>query len=225
MQRFDGVTIATSTATDGSMKRSGDDAAAVDASRRRFLLEHGTSLEQSVLVQLDYDSDDFCRYSLVDASAAGEGMLRPGRIADGLATRTSGLVLFLPLADCIGAVLYDPEHWALMLTHLGRHNLEQDGARRSVEFMVKAFGTNPRRLEIHFSPSAGKQNYPFFAFGNKSLAEVAVEQLRVAGVPRQTIQLSSVDTTTDQNYFSHSEFLKGNRVSDGRFAVMAKLSS
>ena len=217
------VKIAVSTVNDGSMKRNGGDVDQIDNNRRKFLVRHETTLEDTTLVQLDYNSDDFCRYNVVDELAKGEGMTRDGRIADGLATKTPGVTLFLPLADCIGVVLYDPEHEALMVTHLGRHNLQQHGGEKSVEFMKEQFGTDPAKLEIWFSPSAGGENYPLFAFENKSLAEVASEQLLRAGVVKDHIELSSIDTTKDTEYFSHSEFLKGNRPIDGRFTMAATL--
>ena len=110
-----------------------------------------------------------------------------------------------------------------MVTHLGRHNLEQHGGQKSVEFMMKKFNTSPGKLEIHFSPSAGRENYPLFSFGGKSLAEVAVEQLTAAGVRSETIELSLIDTTIDERYFSHSQYLKGRRPSDGRFAIISWL--
>lgn len=210
--------------SDGTMKKTEGDSIVVDSNRRRFLESKGMSIERSVLVRLDYNSEDFCRYSVVDDTAAGEGMVRDGRIADGLATQTKNLALFLPLADCIGVVLYDPEHEACMLTHLGRHNLEQRGGEKSVEFMVTQFGTNPSKLEVYFSPSAGKANYPVFSFDGQSLAEVALAQLGASGVTRSNITLSSIDTTTDDRYFSHSEFLKGHCPTDGRFAIAAWLS-
>ncbi len=217
-----GVKIAISQVKDGTMK-DGASSAKIDENRRVFLEKNSLSLQKSVLVRLDYDSEDFCRYDVVDEVAPGEGMVRDGRIADGLATQTKALTLFLPLADCIGAVLYDPEHKALMLTHLGRHNLEQNGGQRSVEFMAEKFNTNPANLQISLSPSASAENYPLFTFENRGMQEVVVRQFVAAGVQPSNIAQSSTDTTTDTNYFSHSEFLKGNREIDGRFAVVAWL--
>lgn len=217
------VKIAISKVNDGTMKRVGNNLLEVDTNRQKFLDKHGASLERAVLVQLDYDSEEFCRYSVVDAGKAGEGMVREGRIADGLATREKGLMLFLPLADCVGAVLYDPTHEALMLTHLGRHNLEQNGGQKSVEFMTKQFGTDPSNIEVTLSPSAGAEHYPLHTFDNKSLQEVTCEQLISGGVLPGHITRSAVDTTKDAGYFSHSEYLKGNRESDGRFAIVAAL--
>ena len=218
------VNIVVSTVKDGTMKRDSASVSQVDNNRRLFLEKYSSSPDESVLVQLDYNSDDFCHYESVDDTAAGEGMARDGRIADGVATQAKHLTLFLPLADCIGAVLYDSEHEALMLTHLGRHNLEQNGGQKSVEFMTSTYGTHPENLEVWLSPSAGAENYPLFSFEGRSLQDVTLEQLIQAGVLESNIELSNIDTTKDENYFSHSEFLKGNRQTDDRFAVVAWLS-
>lgn len=217
------VKIAASTASDGSIRRSHDSQAIIHEATIPFLKKHHVSEDRTVLVRLDYNSDDFCRYDVVDETAAGEGMTRDGRVADGLATQTKNLALFLPLADCIGMVLYDPGSEALMLTHLGRHNLEQNGGQRSVEFMSERFGTRPESLEVFLGPSAGHENYPLFAFDGRSLADVATEQLRAVGITKRNIEISPIDTTKDLAYFSHSEFLKGHRETDGRFAIAAML--
>lgn len=219
-----GSKIATSTTIDGSMKRTGNDARIIEQNRVLFLAKHHTSPDKSVLVQLDYDSDDFCRYEVVDENAAGEGMTRSGRVADGLATQAKNLGLFLPLADCNGVVLHDPVHQAIMLTHLGRHNLEQYGGVKSVEFMIKQFGSNPAKLHVHFSPCAGKKQYPLHSFGDSGIAEISKQQLCSVGVLSANIIDPDIDTTIDANYFSHSEFLRGNRSNDGRFAVLAMLT-
>lgn len=221
------VSIFVSTTNDGTMRLTDDmprdDEKIVIENRRRFLEKHGVQPEQTVRVQLDYQSKDFCRYSTVAQQAGGEGIIRNGRIADGVATRQKNLALFLPLADCVGAVLYDPRHEVLMLSHLGRHNLEQNGGQKSVEYMAEQFGTLPQDIEVWCSPAAGRANYPLLAFDNKSLAEVAQDQLIAAGVQSENIELSLIDTTAHSDYFSHSQFLKGNQSIDGRFAVVAMM--
>ena len=111
-----------------------------------------------------------------------------------------------------------------MLSHLGSHNLEQFGGTKSIEFLVENFQSNPKDITVWLSPAAGKDNYPLFAFADRSMHEVATEQLLKAGVNLEHITRSLVDTTKDINYFSHSEFLKGNRDSDGRFAVVTVMN-
>lgn len=219
------VTVAVSTVKNGTMKRGGSVAPeVVDELRKKFLKKNNISPDDTILVQLIYEGDDYCRYHEVNHTDSGAGIAHPAHlISDGLLTRTSKLALFLPLADCIGTVLYDPATHSLMLSHLGRHNLEQQGGQKSVEFMSEKTGAATQNIKVWLSPAAGKDNYPLFAFDNRSMQEVAKEQLLKAGIQAENIITSPIDTTRDTDYYSHSEFLKGHRDEDGRFAVVAVL--
>ena len=202
---------------------------AVDDEQRRanqelFLQSFGSSSEQAILVKLDYGSDDFCRYYTVDSSMAGDGMTRPSSVtADALFTTEQNIALLLPVADCIAAVLYDTSKRVIGLAHLGRHNLEQQGGKYVIEYMATQFLSTPSDVCVWLSPAAGRLNYPLYTFDNRSLHDVVLEQLLSAGVERASIQVDSRDTTTDESFFSHSEFLKGNRTTDGRQAVACVL--
>jgi len=145
--------------------------------------------------------------------------------ADALVVNKINHALFLPLADCIGAVLYVQSKNILMLSHLGRHSLEQFGGSESVNFLIKNFNVEPGDITIWLSPSAGKENYPLTALNDRSLQEVAIEQFISAGVPIDNITKSNIDTTTNNKYYSHSQYLKGKRGSDGRFAIIATIES
>jgi len=194
--------------------------------RRRFLERQGTTLEQSVLVHLQYEGDDYCRYYEVTSEHAGDGMAFDSSIvADALFTRSKRLALFLPVADCIGAVLYDAKQQVIGLAHLGRHNLIQQGGTNVTKFMMSEFDSNPEDIQVWLSPAAGREHYPLHDFNNRSMYEVALEQLEQAGVPTENVQIDGTDTTTNPNFFSHSEFLKGNRETDGRQAVVAMMRS
>jgi len=142
---------------------------------------------------------------------------------DALFPQDRNLALLLPIADCIAAVLYDPILGALGLAHLGRHNLLQDGGAGIVAYMSDDFGSKPSDIRVWLSPAAGRGNYPLFDFDNRSLHEVALEQLLAAGITAANVITDPRDTTLDERLFSHSEYLKGKRVSDGRQAVMAVL--
>jgi copper oxidase (laccase) domain-containing protein len=215
------VSTFTSAAPDGSMKSSDQSYASVLPNRQKFLEKNKLSIDDTTLVRLTYDGDDYTRYKIVSNKDKGDGMSREATIvADALVTTTPGHALFLPLADCIGAVIYDPVKNVLMLSHLGRHNLEQFGGTKSIEFLVENFQCSPKDITVWLSPAAGKDNYPLFAFDNRSMHDVATEQLLAASIAKERITNSSVDTTKDKNYFSHSEYLKGHRDTDGRFAVV-----
>lgn len=213
--------VEVSKVADGSMGKESEN---VLTNRSRFLATHSISPEQTVLVHLVYEGDDYCRYDEVDATDGGDGIVRPStKTNDGLFTRRPGIALFLPLADCVGAVLVDTKQRILGLSHMGRHNLEQFGARRSVEYMQSQFGSEPADIIVYMSPAAGRENYPLFSFDNRSMHDVTREQLLEARVLPENIQAAVEDTTKDSEYFSHSEFLKGHRHTDGRHALVAQL--
>lgn len=212
-----------STLTDGSMSK------AVSAEERlrnrtRFLASNGLHPEQTILVHLSYDSRDYKRYLTVGAEQAGDGITQePSFISDALFTTERNVAFLLPIADCVAAVLYDPAIPALGLAHLGRHNLEQNGGSGVVGYMSSEFGTEPAKLQVWLSPAAGRTNYPLYNFDNRSLHEVTIDQLMSAGVQLENITVDNRDTTLESGLFSHSEFLKGNRASDGRQAVICMM--
>jgi copper oxidase (laccase) domain-containing protein len=99
----------------------------------------------------------------------------------------------------------------------------QGGGTRSVEYMQSEFATDPSDLLVWLSPSVGRETYPLYDLGNRSLAEVALDQLRNVGIATSNIQIDQRDTAKESLLFSHSEFLKGNRSNDGRQAVVAMM--
>ena len=217
--------IFTSTVSDGSMKPLGkDDVDRTSKSRSDFLNAHGIRPSDTTCVRLGYNSDNYCRYQTVGVTHRGDGIIRPSSlIVDGLVTAAANHALFLPLADCIGAVVHDPKKNILMVSHLGRHNLEQFGGTKSVEYLVKNHGVDPKKLSVWLSPAASKDHYPLFSFNNQSLHDVAAEQCIVAGVLNEHITSSPIDSAADNAYYSHSQFLKAKRDDDGRFAIVATM--
>lgn len=214
------VLIASSTVSDGSMSAS----VSADQrlkNRQGFLARYGISAEQTALVHLKYEGNDFRRFVTIDSRYAGDGIVTPSTIvADALFTRDSQIALLLPVADCIGAVLSDTHQGIIGLAHLGRHNLLQEGGYALVRYMVNQFGTDPTQVEVYLSAAAGGTRYPLYDFDNQSMHSVAVDQLRSAGIDQAKITVDDRDTTTDDALFSHSEFLKGNQEIDGRQAVI-----
>ena len=135
---------------------------------------------------------------------------------DGLITRDSDLGILLPLADCLGVVVFDPKRRALGVLHAGRHNIEQNGPTKFIEFFCKSIGSNPTDLLLYFSPCA--RNYRIFALDNATLPGAAREQFAEAGVLTQNIIDSAIDTVTSSNLPSHSS---GD--TDVRFAIVARM--
>lgn len=216
--------VAVSQVKDGSMlDRNNPYDQQIFSNRKKFLKKHNIDINSTTRVRIAYhEGTNFCRYDIVNQQNYGKGMIKPGRIAaDGLVTSELGHALFLPLGDCLAAAIYEPNKHILMLSHLGRHSIEQNGGVKSINFLANNFDINPAKLKVWLSPAAGGKKYPLFNFDNRSLKEVASEQLKFTGVQKSNIEISPIDTTTDARYFSHSEFLKGNRPNDGRFAIVA----
>ena len=218
------VIAAISSKADGNMKFGIASDADAEKNRREFLRSAGLDIARTTLVGITYDTDDFAKYRMVAEGEKGAGMLAGTEVlhADALVTDRPGHALFLPLADCVGVILYDPSRGILMVSHVGRHSVEIDGARRSVKYLADQFGTNPAELKIWLSPGVGKATYPLHRFGGKSLQEVIISQLKMAGVLEENIEKSDIDTAASENYYSHSEYLKGND-DHGRFAIVAEM--
>lgn len=216
------IAVATSTTQYGSMYIPEDqENAEIIQNRTKWLAKQCVAISDATRLHITYDRDDFCRYRIVDEVHKGEGMKAVGVPADGLVTTVPGQALFLPVADCVATTIFDEEHSVLMLSHLGRHSLEQQGGVKSVEFLIQHFATNPENLKVWLAPAPNKEVYPIFKLGGQGMKEAAFEQLQKTGVKLENITDNPADTATDDDYYSHSEFLKGNKTSDGRFAMMA----
>lgn len=215
---------AVSSAQDGNLKFGvHEDDVTVIENRRAFLEKAGIDIAHTTLVALTYTTDNFAKYRLIAEDDKADGMTKSTeKYADGLLTTYAGHALFLPIADCVGAILFDPEQKILMVSHIGRHSAEIEGALKSVQFMEK-HGAKAEDIKVWLSPAVGKASYPLHAFGGKSLHEIIKEHLLRAGVKANHIEISEVDTAVDENYFSHSQFLKGNEAVPGRFAVVAMM--
>ncbi|MEO6109851.1 MAG: laccase domain-containing protein [Candidatus Saccharimonadales bacterium] len=221
-----------STVADGSIYNRHDPKdPEIIANRERYLARHTISMEQTtrlninMLVRATVEHDtNYCRYSEVTDQQKGNGMRDDdAQIADALVTTKTNHALFLPVADCVGATFYDPEHSVLMVSHLGRHSLEQQGAIKSVEYLKDHYKSDPSNILVWLTPAPGKDVYPIWALDNKGMKEATFEQLDAAGINPKNITDNSADSTKDPNYFSYSEFLKGNRDIDGDHVMIAMM--
>lgn len=136
-------------------------------------------------------------------------------VSDGLTTKCSNIGILLPLADCLGIVVFDEEHQVTGLLHSGRQNVEQYGPKKFVKYFVKNYGSNPEKLKVYFSPHA--LYYQVYKIDNKLLTESAKEQLIEAGVLLENIVDYKIDTVNNANLPSHSS---GDTTQ--RFAIVVK---
>lgn len=217
--------VATSIVSDGNMyNRNNLKDPAVIESRSKFLEKNTASIKNAVRLGVNYSRENFCEYIEVDTQDAGRGMTGSDAIiGDALITKDPRLALFLPVADCVGAVFYDPEHKVLAIAHLGRHSLEQNGGTKIVTHLADNYGSNPSTLKVWLTPAPSKDVYKIWALDNKGMKEATFEQLYIAGIASENINDNTAETDKDDNYYSYSEFLKGNKPHDGDHAIIALL--
>jgi len=225
--------IAVSSREDGTMlNRSLADrhAAGIVANRKAFCAEVGINYENCVYQIISYAPE--ATYNVI------REVIKPntlGIAADVLYTEQLEVGLFLPIADCVGTVIYDPNRKALALAHLGRHASLADTITKTIEFFADK-GSNPQDLHVWMAPSVKQQSYRMEYF-DKATDPIWKEyclkksdgfyldmqgynrsRAIAAGVPASNIVISPVDTATNKHYFSHSQ---GDH--EGRFAVIAQL--
>ena len=136
-------------------------------------------------------------------------------ISDGLVTKYREIGILLPLADCLGAVVYSERQGLVGLLHAGRHNIEQNGPALFIKYLVDTFNVDPAELKLYFSPYA--ISYQITKLHNQTMREAALEQFIRSGVLVENIIDPGIDTTISKNYPSSSMGDKTNR-----FAVAVK---
>lgn len=227
--------IAVSSKDDGTMlnRIRGRHVTEVLENRHRFCDQIGVKYDDVVYHVISYDRaqtfDNIAEVTEADTVKHNN----EGIFADALYTEMAGVGLFLPVADCIATVIYDPKRRALMLAHLGRHSTVAQLISQAVQYFVER-GSQAKDLQIWMSPSITQKNYRMDYFNhandtnwynfcrqkadgiyldmqgfNRSLAIQA-------GVPGENIFISPIDTADNPQYFSHSSGDAG-----GRFVVVA----
>ena len=226
--------VAVSSKDDGTMldRIRGRHVAEILENRRRFCDQLGVIYDNVVYQVISYDQgqtfDIIAEVTKTDTTRHNS----EGIFADALYTEAVDVGLFLPVADCIATVIYDPKRRALMLAHLGRHSTVAQLMTRAIQYFVER-GSQAKDLQIWMSPSITQRNYRMEYFAHTSDIKwhnfcrqtadgiyldmqgfnrsLAVQ----AGVSGNNIFISPIDTADDPHYFSHTI---GD--TDGRFAVL-----
>lgn len=190
--------------------------------RTTLLASMGLTADDATRIKVGYDREDFTHIKAVSQEHKGQGILNETvDISDALVTTDLNHALLLPIADCVGAAIYDREHQALMVAHWGRHSLEQQGAEKCIQFFKDTYDSDVTKLEIHLTPAPAKEHYQIWKLDNQGMKEATFAQLSRAGVqPKQVIDHPE-DTFTDPDYYSHSAFLQGKKENDGDYAIVA----
>jgi YfiH family protein len=136
----------------------GDDPASVRENRRRVAAGLGVAAESLVVPQQVHEG----AVAVAGPEERGRGALDlDSAIAatDALVSATPGLVLGVVLADCVPVIAWDPATPAIGVAHAGWRGTVRHIARRTVEAMVDAFGSDPARMSATIGPSIGPRSY------------------------------------------------------------------
>ena len=163
------VLVAVSSKDDGTMlnRIRGRHVADVMNNRRRFCDQIGVKYDDVVYHVISYDQtqtfDNIAEVTEADTVKYNS----EGIFADALYTEMAGVGLFLPVADCIATVIYDPKRRVLMLAHLGRHSTVAQLMTRAIQYFARR-SSQAKDLQIWMSPSITQKNYCMEYFDHTS---------------------------------------------------------
>lgn len=214
------VEVGISDISDGNMRFFGGDETEIIKNQEKLGGTLGLTGEKIARIKTIYGNrKDFTKfYEITDKNLPEYSIINSEDkipVSDGLITRCSNVGILLPLADCLGIVVYDEEHRAISLLHSGRQNIEQYGPKKFIKYFIENFDSNPEKLKVYFSPYA--LSYQIYKFDNRLLSEVAKEQLAEAGILLENIIDNEVNTVDSANLPSYSS---GDKTQ--RFAVLVK---
>lgn len=176
-----------------------------------------------------------------DAKDRGAGLLAPPLPpCDALVTNTPGLALVVSTADCTPVLVYDPVTGAVGAAHAGWRGTVSAIAARTVEAMVRCYGSRPEDLRAAIGPNIGFCHFEthddvpqafYGAFGSEMNAFIRPEGekfrvdlkginawiLRRAGV--QNIEISADCTMCQPDRFWSHRVTRGVRGSQGAIIV------
>lgn len=214
--------LAFSSRDDGTMldNIAGRHADSVLINRRNFCESVGVRYDSCVYLGIRYAQD--AQYDCI-AEVDGRSHTKhvPEVIADAVFTKVVGCGLFLPVADCIATVVYDPKRRYLAIVHMGRHSTLTDLLPATIRKFVSE-GSDVADLRVWMAPAVTKDSYRLDHFAASKQSEwngyyekrtdgiyidmqgYNVARLENAGVLPAHVSISPINTFTSERYFSHS---------------------
>lgn len=223
-----------STKQEGNMSLSFGVDKEVYKNREQFLRLFNTSPENCVKMTLQHGTN----IEVVGKNHKTRGMFQENSIvADALITKEKGMFLFLVVADCLPIIFYDPVKTLAGLAHVGWKGTDQKLAKKVVQKLSK-LGSHPKDLLVGIGPGIHKKSYvhkdpsqnrrenwkPFLQDlpdGQTAIDIVGynVQQTIDAGIPKENIEVSDINTAVSDDFFSHYRS-KRTGEPEGRFAAV-----
>lgn len=220
---------------DGNMSFSWGARETVLRNRSNFLDKLGIKSEDCAVMLLSHGTN----VGLIDELSRGKEQAD----ADCLITKSKNVYLFVLTGDCLPVIMYDPVESVIALAHMSRMNTPEELAGKIVKKMKSEYGVKPENIIAGIGPCIDKESYVFSAEelrkrvpdervfngfiagvpdGAKSidLTGYNVREMISAGIKKENIEISGIDTAKDENFFSHYRS-RQNEAPEGRMATVA----
>lgn len=220
--------------SDGNMSVSWGDKEEVLKNRRAFLNKNGISLKESVLMNVQNHGDDIKIVTEKDRSAGTEDF-DTAPMVDAMITSVPGLPLLVLTADCYPVIFFDPIGRCIGLAHAGWKGVHLKIVQKVIESMTVSFGSEPGNIQTVLAPGIKRQSYvmdevrqwkypewePYLTKLNSGqtsidLAGYLMEQCLGAGIKKDNLKVTNVDTASDTDYFSHYRAVRSAEEAEGR---------
>lgn len=242
--KFPNLFHAFSTKTDGNMANSilGKviDFENVLLNRERFLRKIDVDINKCACMWVTH-GDEVIKVPEKSISVSMKDYSRAVKV-DGLMTDKKGIYLFLLIADCLPVILYDPKKEVITLVHAGWKGVDLEISAKAVGMMEKTYGCNPKEIIVGIGPCAHKESFIKVDPSQKNdprweqymkniegekyevdLLGFTKKQLLDAGVRKENVYVSEIDTVKDKRFFSHVREGSLPIVKQGRFACVVGL--
>lgn len=159
-------------------------------------------------------------------------------MCDALITNLSKVVLTILTADCVPILLYDKQTKVVAAVHAGWKGTQSNILYKTVQKMIKYFGSDPINIFVGIGPSIGKCCYEVgedvaMHFKNDiqsctsiddkymlDLPNINKKQLLAIGIPEKNIEMSNICTSCEtKTFFSYRK----EQGCTGRFMSMIAL--
>ncbi len=241
MDKFSGLIYGISTVQDGNMSFRWGEKLQVIEDREKFLKKIGIDVKDTIVMKSEENWTDIMVVGNEDKTR-GVYKIDETRGCGVLITRQKNLCLFLLIADCFPAVVYDAKLGILAMVHLGRQGVDGQLPKLVMKEFI-SMGSYPENIRVIVGPGIQKVSYTWTGklpvdankWGefvgktckNKWLIDnigFLRSQFIEIGVLEENIKISNVDVRTNSNYFSHARSCASGE-KEGRFAMVAMMTN
>ncbi len=223
---------------DGNMAPRFGDKSLVLQNKKDFFNKNNIDINKSLKIKVTYSDNIF----ILDGDFINQNDLSSLELnTDSIITKEPNIFLYLYFADCIPMAMFDKKNNVLAFAHMGWQSIELDLHKKIINTLKEKYNTDPSNIEVILGPSIKKESYilktpsqlklerwkPFLKQTEKDYYEIdlsgyLVDSLKKEGI--SDIEINSIDTAKDNNYFSHYRCVYINKdEKEGRFIVGAMI--